>query len=516
MSQPVLVRSSMRTWDFVLLLLTGIGIAVGGWVLFQMGEKVPGAILQVIGGTGVLASAMGLNRRIRRRQWVRLEADGFTLIDRQGEADYEDAQVRSLTLRLKQNFSEGVEQSVTRTLLIWLDTDDAEDGELTQLEFKSTFKPGVVDPLSVLIDRLSKQVCDRARELLSDGSTFSGDGWVLKRQNLVIAAKPEPLHCPLNDIEATGVVDQKLCLWRRGLDEVWGRINIDSVNAYVLKWLIDERLAERPSESESARTGDGLGRVIFERKSRSSTIIVLALGIFALLLLGLGLVIGGFNDKQNADRIGLIAGGLGALLGALACLLGIIHCRRFVFRCHQYGLVKRGLGGEKVLRYEHVESFTYHATRHFHNGVYTGTIFMLDFEPNAEHKSQRIKYSVTLRQSDEELNNLRDQVSSIIGQRMRQDVLAGCHVKWTPAIAFHGVSLVYTPVGFIARKAPEAIPLAEIELYKMDQGQCQLFRKGQKKAVINESMHAKNFFPGFHCMLSLISAGVAPELEVDG
>ena len=331
----------------------------------------------------------------------------------------------------------------------------------------------------------------------------------------MIAAKPEPLHCPLDDIAMTGVVDQKLCLWRKGQDEVWARINIDLVNVHVLKSLIDERLAERPQEAESTSNGEGLGRVIFERKSRSSTIVVLALGTFALVLLGLGLFVAGLNDRKNGDSIGLIAGGLGALLGALACLLGIIHCRRAVFRCHQYGLVKRGLAGERKVRYEHVEAFTYHATRHFHNGVYTGTIFMLDFEPNADHKSQRIKYNVTLRQADEELNNLRDQVSSIIGVRMRQQVEAGREVKWTPALAFHGDSLIYTPVGFISRKAPVAFPLAEIELYKMDQGQCQLFRKGQKKSVINESMHARNFFPGFHCMLTLISAKASPETEVE-
>ncbi len=507
MPPQVLVRSSMRTWDFVLFIILGLGACAGGAILYGQNEFVLSVILLVLGGIFVIASMIGLQRRISRRQWIQLRSDGFTVLDRSGDSDYEDQQIQSLALRFKQNFSEGVEKSVTRTLILWMDT---EDGDAVRLEFQSTFKTGVPDPLAEFIDRLSKLVFDRARELLSNGRTFAGDGWVLERRNLVVAAKPEPLHCPLDEIVMTGVVDQKLCLWRKGQDEVWARINIDLLNTYVLKWLIDERLAERPQE-ESARDGESLGRVLFERRPRSSTVVILALCTGILALLGFAMIAGGMADAR--DGVALIAVGLGMLALALACGLGIVHCRRAVFRCHQYGLVKRGLTGERKLRYEHVEAFTYQATRHFHNGVYTGTIFVLDFEPDTEHKSQRIKYNVTLRQADEELNNLRDQVAAIIGTRMQQQILAGRNVKWTPALAFEGNALIYTPVGFISRKAPVSIPVAEIELYKMDQGKCELFRKGQSKAVIHEDLHAKNFFPGFHCMLLQIGANSASETE---
>ncbi|MBC8112964.1 MAG: hypothetical protein H7062_01170, partial [Candidatus Saccharimonas sp.] len=340
MSQPVLVRSSMRTWDFTLLVIAGIGAFVGGWIALANGEQGAGIALQVLGGLCAIGSAVGLRWRIARRQWVTVNDNGFTFSDRSGESEYADAEVRSLALNLKSNYSEGVEKSITRTLLIWLDEPD-EDDSAERLEMKSTYKPEEADPLAVLIQRLSQRVLDRARKMLADGSTFAGKGWVLEKQNLVVSAKPEPLHAPLNSIVMTGIVDQKLCLWRRGEDEVWTRIPIDSVNAYVLKWLLDERLAEQPNEAETGSEG-GLGRVLFERKPRVAQVVLCVLGGFTLLLLALGLIVGGIVGKQN-EAIPMILAGVGSLLGAVGCGYGILHARYAKFRCHQFGLVKQGV-----------------------------------------------------------------------------------------------------------------------------------------------------------------------------
>ena len=513
MSQSVLVRSSMRTWDFTLLVIAGIGAFVGGWIAHANGEQGVGIALQVLGGLCAIGSAVGLQRRIARRQWVTVNDNGFTLSDRSGESAYTDTEVRSLALNLKSNYSEGIEKSITRTLLIWLDEADDDDSS-ERLELKSNYKMGEADPLTVFINRLSQRVLDRARKMLADGSTFAGKGWVLEKQNLVVSAKPEPLHSPLNDIAMTGVVDQKLCLWRRGEDEVWTRIPIVSVNAYVLKWLIDERLAEHPNEADAGSEG-GLGRVLFERKPRALKAVLCVIGGFTLLLLALSLIVGGVIDKKG-EAIPMILSGVGCFIGAIGCGYGILHARYARFRCYQFGLVKRGVRNSRSLRYEHVVAFTYQSTRQYHNGLYRGTIFVLNFEPVAEHKSNRIKYSVTLHNADTELDNLRDQVSGIIATRMRRDIAAGHEVVWTPGLTFRGDSMIYRASGLFAKKDAVKIPLANIDSYKMDQGVCYLFLKGGKKAAVQENMHARNFFPGFYCMLGLINATVAvPEMAYE-
>ena len=512
MSQSVLVRSSMRTWDFTLLVIAGIGAFVGGWIAHANGEQGVGIALQVLGGLCAIGSAVGLQRRIARRQWVTVNDNGFTLSDRSGESAYTDTEVRSLALNLKSNYSEGIEKSITRTLLIWLDEADDDDSS-ERLELKSNYKMGEADPLTVFINRLSQRVLDRARKMLADGSTFAGKGWVLEKQNLVVSAKPEPLHSPLNDIAMTGVVDQKLCLWRRGEDEVWTRIPIDSVNAYVLKWLIDERLAQRPNAADTG-TEDGLGRVLFERRPRTAQVVICVLGGFTLLLAALGGIVGGLLNNKG-EAVPMILLGVGCLLGAIGCGYGILHARYAKFRCHQFGLVKRGVRHSRSLRYEHVEAFTYQSTRHYHNGVYTGTIFVLDFAPVAEHQANRIKYSVTLHNADTELDNLRDQVAGIIATRMRRDIAAGQEVVWTPGLTFRGDSMIYRASGLFAKKDAVKIPLANIDSYKLDRGVCYLFLKGGQKAAVQENMHARNFFPGFHCMLGLINAAVAPEMAYE-
>lgn len=505
MTQPMLVRSSMRTWDFGLLMLAGIGLFIGGWVLIDQGHKALGITFQVIAVVWVVASAIAIQRRIVRRQWINLRDDGFTLIDRCGETEYEDSQVRSLTLKIKQNYSEGIVKSITRTVYVWLDRGESDEENLTRVEFEEKIPMGAADKLTALIERLSKRVLDRARQKIADGSMFSGQGWAMERQNMVIAAKPEPLHGRLDDIVATGIVDDKLCLWKEGQDEVWAKIDINSINAYVLKWLIDERLADRPEDKSRTASKEGLGRVIFERKASTTTKIVLACFTIISLLAGIGLIVAGNRPLQN-DQAVLIAFGLLAILASCACAIGFLYCRKAVFRCQQYGLVKTGLFSSRSLRYEHVESFTYQSTRMFVNGAYTGTQFMLDFIPDAEHKSQRIRYSPNLRGSDGELDHLRDQISSIIGYRMMQKVLAGTDVKWTPALRFQGSSLIYTAAGFVGRKAAVSIPIADIASYRLDQGQCHLFRNGESKPLVQENMHTTNFHPGFHCLLLLINS----------
>ena len=504
MSLPVLVRSSLRTWDFTLLVLVGVAAFVGGWIALMNGERAVGITLQVVGGLCAAGSAIGLRRRISRRQWATLNDSGFTLSDRRGETDYTDAEVRSMALHRKPNYIQGVERSVTRTLLVWLRERDA-DTPPERLELTTTYKTGAADPLDSLINRLSRCVLDLARKQLAEGSTFAGNDWVLEEQNLVIAAKPAPLHAPLDEIVMTGVVDQKLCLWRRGEDEVWARIPIDSINAYVLKWLLDERLAECESEAEEPVAG-GLGRVLFERKPGRAQVVSCVLVGPVALMAGIWLIVDGIVGKRDPDVwLGIV--GMGCLAGAIGCGYGIVHARFAKFRCHQFGLVKRGVRNSKTMRYEHVEQFTYQATRTYHNGVYTGTLFALDFEPFPEHQANRIRYMVNIQNADSELDNLRDQVSTIIGTRMRRDINAGREVVWTPGLTFRGDTLLYRASGFLGRnKVAVAIPLSEIGEHQCDEGTYRLFLKSGGKAVVQESTSVRNFYPGFYCMAGLIGA----------
>ena len=508
MSRAVLVRSTMRTWDLILLVMAGLIAGVVGAVLIENNEGVPGKILALIGALTVIGGMCALQWRMATRQWVRVGSDGFTIIDRRGETDYEDSQVQSLALQEKHNYLHGIHKSTTRTLILWLDAWEAAN-QASRLEFRSTRKSAEHDPLSDLMERLLEQVLHRAVDLLNAGQTFSGRGWKIDRQTLVFETKAEPRHCPLDEIVMTAIVDQDLCLWRRNHDEAWARVKIDDVNAPVLKCLLDARLSDRPQETPS--DGEGLGRVVFERKSGAVETFLLALASFTLMLLGTGLLYGALTGRNRGEQVGLTVGGIAILLAAIACLLGFLHFRRFAFRCHQFGLIKRGLFNERKIRYQHVEAFTFKATRVYVNAVYSHTSLGLDFEPDADHQSQRIQYTVSVPQVDEELIRLRDQIAAMIGTRIWHAVDAGQKVEWTPALSFHQQHLAYTPSGWFGQKATVSIPITEISQFRVNEGQCELFVKGQAKAVIQEQVDARNFFPGLHCLLLLIQATQADQ-----
>ena len=514
MSRAVLVRSTMRTWDLILLVMGGLIAGVVGAVLIENNEGVPGKILALIGALTVIGGMCALQWRIATRRWVRVGSDGFTIIDRRGETDYEDSQVQSLALQERRNYLHGIHKSTTRTLILWLDAWEAAD-QASRLEFRSTRKSAEHDPLSDLMERLLEQVLHRAVDLLNAGQTFSGRGWKIDRQTLVFETKAEPRHCPLDEIVMTAIVDQDLCLWRQNHDKVWARVKIDDVNAPVLKYLLDARLSDQPEETPD--DGEGLGRVIFERKAGTAATIIVALVTFPLMLIGTGLMVGvllmvgemiGWN---LGDNVWLNVGVIAILSAAFACYLAFLYYQRIAFRCHQFGVVKRGLFDERKIRHDHVEALTYSATRHFHHGVYSHTRLALDFEPDAKHRSQRIQYTVSVPQVDEELIRLRDQIAAMIGTRMWHAVDAGQKVEWTPALSFHQQHLAYTPAGWFGQKATVSIPITEISQFRVNEGQCELFVKGQAKAVIQEQVDARNFFPGLHCLLLLIQATQADQ-----
>jgi hypothetical protein len=504
MSRVVLVRSTLQLWDLVVVISAGVLASLVG-LLTRKADSVP--VVPVAGALVALGGAVALWFRRSRLQWVRVNPDGFTLIDSAAETEFEDLQVESYALDLQRNEARGLVRSTTRRLTLWLD-ETTHHVRSKPLQFCTTCQPDEVDPLHVLIVRLHTQVLEQARDQLSDGQAFSGNGWRLERGDLVFSSGATPLECPLEDIAMVGVVDRELRIWRTGRDQAWAGVKLSGRNAYVLQTLLAEQLEHRPADekslSDSAHDSDSLGRIIFERTGLRSARVILSLLALLLPLVGVLLILAGQNNRRPGNGVMQFWGGL-LLLAALPCCLGLIYSWCYLFRCHERGLLSQGLLTKRQLRYDQIEAFSFQATRQFINGGYAGTIFVLDFEPVAEHRAQRIKYSVQLKTSDDELDHLRDQISNLLARRMLREVAAGQRVQWTPALAFERENLLYAPLGLLGRKSTVSIPLTQIDRYELNQGKCRLFRRGEGRAVASESVTTRNFFPGLFCLLSLIS-----------
>jgi hypothetical protein len=153
--------------------------------------------------------------------------------------------------------------------------------------------------------------------------------------------------------------------------------------------------------------------------------------------------------------------------------------------------------------YRDVESFTFGATRMYHNGAYAGTSVSFNLEP-APGGPPALKYSTTIHNADEMLDSLREHIANIVGQRMCERSLAGQPVEWTPNLRFENGQVIYRPAGFLGRKEPVAYSLTAITTYTFQDGTCHISVDGQAKPVIKEQSNARNFYPGFVCLSLLV------------
>src|SRR5437016_6062934 len=80
MDEPILVRSSLRAWDFTFLLVIGVGFLIGAALTAVTGTWVGAVLLAVPGSACLVGSLWGQRRRERLRRWVRDLGDGFLVI----------------------------------------------------------------------------------------------------------------------------------------------------------------------------------------------------------------------------------------------------------------------------------------------------------------------------------------------------------------------------------------------------------------------------------------------------
>jgi hypothetical protein len=501
MNAPVLVRSSLRTWDLTLLLIFGIGVLLCGAVVASFGPWPLAAILAVGGIACISAAALSRRRRVRLRRWVQDTGTGLVITDPSGKRAVDDNHVLSMALNTTRNFSNGVFKSLTRRFDIWLVSDE---GPPEQVAMANTINTGQSDPLASLIARLGDRLFAQAKADIAAGQSVLGEYWGLEGKTLTVRRKREALSCPVEEVVAVDTVDGQVCLWRHGQDMPFAKLPANSANAYLLVRVLGEQLANRPSASTAPAEGQ-LGRIIFERKPSRFALWVLIGLVVICLLVGLGFSL---TPKRDGSS-GWIA--FGCFVATSLLILGALHCRKAVFRCHEFGVYKSGLTGSRTLRYADLEALTYSATRHYHNGVYTGTIFNLDFEPIPEHKSQRIRYNVTLRNSDQELENLRDQVSRMIAARMAHALAANQPVSWTRKLRFVPDGLEYTPTSVFSRSVAAVVPYRDMRTFNVDQGTFSVWVWNQKKPMIKEETSRRNFFPGFYLFTSIVQGAQKAE-----
>ncbi|MCX7422010.1 MAG: hypothetical protein NT013_21040 [Planctomycetia bacterium] len=488
MPEPILVRGGVSKTMNVFRVLAALA-ALGGVLVLLFGDSKLGVILCVAGGGLWIVLEVSSAVLRARREWVEDTGEGFVHTDRRGDRTFDDEHVIGIAFEQRKLFSNGVAKQIQRACRLW--TID----EPQPIELLNKFPLAAADPLAELIRRLMKRVHLDLETSLKQKEPIEGDGWWMDGNTFYTTSNRVEVSVPISDLTECAVFDNQMSLWRRGQDDAFAKFPAGSQNACLLPLLLAEQL-QRESEKKDTEDGPGLGRILFERRAKKITRVILALVAFVLSLASVGMLF----DKDPGLKI---IGGI-LLVLAVGALYSSFAIRRSFFRCQQRGVMKVSLFSERPLKFAETGSFTYSATRHYHNGAYVGTNINMKFDPLLESNARSISYNTSVQGEDASLEELRDFISRAIAGRMAKRLNDGKTVKWTNNLTFVAGGLEYRPGGFLGRKPAVTLPYSEYHGYGLDQGTFSIFRTEVKKAVMTESASAPNFFPGFYLLQLLL------------
>jgi hypothetical protein len=471
--------------SIVLAVAGAAALALGGFFALQPPPDrsleaggIVGFFGLVLGGVG----AFNLYRRATQRGTLTLYQKGLGL-ERAGkkQAVLFD-EIASLALKEAEHLNNGVRAGLMRQVTLAT--------EAGRIRFADLALNGRPDAVGAVLQAFRTALAESVERRVAAGGALAGAKWVLDGSGFRPRASAPPV--PGSMLTEVAVFKEGVSLWS-GDDELpFFSVAADSPNALVLRDVVSKRLAGRPQRTRST---EGLGRVLFE-KGTSRTLI----GVLGLLALGaFATSIPFFMSRE------LPAAGVVVLVGLLLAW-ATVHLSLSTLRCHERGIVQRSPLSQRVLKYAEMDRLTYGATRHYHNGVYTGTHISMRFASDSAGKP--IQYSATSRGSEQDLELLRDQVSSMIAQRLYDRLSREPEVPWTSArLSKKGVH--YRKKKLIGSREETVSRYDQDLRYRIDSGTLHLFVPGEKKSVLDLPCSGNNFYPGFLLFQQLATEAAA-------
>lgn len=479
----VLVLGELSGWVLLIRIL-GPLLAMAGIVILVASEEgqVIGNVLFWSGAVVSGVTEVTVFIRQKRRVWVLDTGSGFTLYEPTGESTIADADVHAVSLWDKSIYTNGEYKGMLRNVRLWVRNRD----EPVRMTYKITDKSPerVTELLQRHLDRLLEEGSDR----LARGEEVQGEGWSLKQGGLKV---DNATLVPIEQIAALDILKDEVCIWRINEEVASIRFPIASRNSHLLVHLLSRQLPE--DRDEPLTSGEGLGRVMFEKPLGLKTKPWIAILVLSVML---------FPLIAFFSLLGAVATSVGiAGLSTLFWWLDRDRC----FRVCYNGVFLHGRMGEKRLRFDQLESFTYSVTRNYYNGGYTGTSLSLAFVPLPSVDGTKITFNRTFKNEDTDFDILRDHVSGIIAVRMGKELEETGRVPWTKDVTFCSEGLEYRPSGWLGKKQETLmLPWGQINNFNFQDGVFHIWQIGKDKSVICESSSAPNLFPGFLLFVSLI------------
>ena len=181
-----------------------------------------------------------------------------------------------------------------------------------------------------------------------------------------------------------------------------------------------------PPDVYQAATAAQLGEVVRSEYHPQLTGRRIAVGVICALL-GLGALFGGFialspssdaSSSSSGSSLILILVGLFLMgLGIYSLLFGVIYKNWAVYVYDRGFVHRKGNQPAQPFRWDQVEATWYHVTRHYRNGIYTGTTH--------NYRVRRVDgYEIVLNDRFTHVDKLGDTVSNQVTQAKMPQVLA--------------------------------------------------------------------------------------------
>lgn len=474
------VGARFNTSSFVApVVLSALGLAGAGLTL-ALGPWEAAAAVAALTAPFLLWAFIAGGLIAARRRWLQIEDNGFVVTDFRGIREIRDTEVEHLAIREYRVLNSGILQGYRREIRVRTSSMPA-DG---WLELRTLGDPQVDERLVGLWRRLVGGLYERSKQALAAGRTLTGEGWRLEREGLRSTAGGEQPLLRFGQIAAFQFVDDAFCIWLRGEEHPTLRIASGTANVQILQALLEDFVPKDVGRSAAA-VGDGLGRIIFERRTMKGAGF---LWVLAALAVGLGVLFGVTRMWAGAA----IATPIGLLLGWWA-----FEAPHLAFRCHELGVCKVSRTQKKMLRYEDVAAFSYSGTRNFYNGAYTGTSYVFTFMPRTGVAAPKIVYSATLQGDDEEMENVKAHVAVVIARQMSEELDKTGAVDWTARARIGKQALEYRPSKLFGLGEWTSAGYDQIEQITINSGECSIFVTGVNAAAVTIPVSEANFFPGY-------------------
>jgi hypothetical protein len=472
----------------VALVVLAVLLAGLGGALATSESPAAGIVCAILAVSCVVSGVLLLVRRAALRCALTVHEHGVVVSRKGADEVIPYNQVRDFSLQETDKLYNGTPAGVLRTLVFTHAGGKSRVSHFSATDTQDTFGP--------ILAELLKKLADAAQARLETGATLEGKGWRLDSHGLQVGGEAP---VPLRELAGVGMFEDKVSFWRPGEELPFFSVPGASPNARLLGVVSERHLSGR----ERPMAGP-LGRILFQRQM-STTSQVLCWVMAGLLFFFGG--VGAFVLGLAENWLGCFAA-LGICWGMAVLFAAAVFTR---LRVHELGVTQRVRFGNRTLRYSEVTSFQFGTTRHYHNGVYTGTSLSMRFKPGPGLKA--INHSQTVQGSDADLETLREHVSMMVATQLLARLEQGEEIHWGPRARFTKNGLVVQASKLFGKGEERLAPYGAGLRYQIEEGTFHLFIGAETKAAMSVECSADNFYPGLNMLGVLCSRGAnAPRI----